>query len=106
MPIHDAPNWTMDPQAVSAVAEVAPAQREFMSQLLDTLENVDGVEFHSRISFAAEVLASQVNLLVDRLQERRKAISRMRQLGHSDAVNLMVSDIMNRALLRKLRGDD
>lgn len=98
--------YKMDPRAVEVVAEVAPAQRVFLGQLLDALENVDGVEFNARHSFAAEVLAAQVNLLADKLRERHEELSPGRHLGHSETVNIIVSDIMNRALLRRLRGDD
>src|SRR4051812_36397835 len=99
MPVHDAPLWRMDRKALAAVEEVAPAQRVFLRQLMDTLETVDGVAFNDRFSFAAEVLAAQVNLLAVMVRERRKELSPRRQFSHADLINVVVSDIMNRAQL-------
>lgn len=103
MPHHDAPHWRMDRKALEAVEEVAPAQRVFLGQLFRTLEG-EGVPWNDRMSFGMEVLAAQVNLIAELTAERRKDSSR--ELGHSEAVNIIVSDIMNRAVLRDLRGDD
>lgn len=105
MPIADAPYWTMDARAKAARDEVAPAQRVFLGQLMDQLA-AEGVDPNDVMSFATEVLAAQVNMLVARAKQRREVELGRQGLGDDGYTTLIVSDIFNRAQLRRLRGDE
>jgi len=102
--VRSEPAWEMDARAKAARDEVAPAQRVFLKQLMDTLRK-DGVNENDVMSFASEVLAAQVNLLADAANARRLAIGRPR-VEEGVLINLIVSDLLVRAELRRVRGDD
>lgn len=103
-PVRPEPVWAMDERAKAARDEVAPAQRVFLKQLMDTLA-AEGVNPNDVISFATEVLAAQVNLIVDRANERRTELERP-HVPPDAILNIVVSDIFVRAELRRARGDD
>lgn len=96
----------MDERAKAARDEVAPAQRVFLGQLMAQLD-AEGVNPNDVVSFATEVLAAQVNLIAERLKARRAEVAPGRpERATDDYANVVVSDIFNRAQLRRLRGDD
>lgn len=105
MPIHDAPAWRMNDRAAAHVERHAPQVREWIAGIMAGLED-SGVDWNDAQSFGAEVAASLANLLADRAMERRNDTHPHRALSHHDALLIMVSDIQNRAVLRKLRKDD
>lgn len=102
---HDAPYWNMPDKAVEAVAQHAPFTRGLLEGTLEKLEDLD---FNDRLSFANEVVAAQVNLIVDKLRERRMELSPVTtaEMSDSDFLQVIVQDITRRALLRRVRGDD
>jgi hypothetical protein len=95
----------MNERAEAHVALHAPKVREEIAGIMQGLED-SGVNWHDVQSFGAEVAASLLNHLTDRLIEHRKELNPHRQLGHAEVLNIMVSDAMNRAQLRKLRRAD
>lgn len=106
MPIADAPKWNMPERCKKAVAKIAPHQRVLMAGLVKSLEQ-DGVrDANDRISFLSEVLAAQFNLMVDMLRSRREEVAPGRPLSDVTFEEIAVADMMGRARMRRLRGED
>lgn len=106
MPRHDAPYWRMDPKAVALVALKSRVRRKELEH--DITVALGDLEVHDRLSFASEVIAAQLNLLADKLRERREVSTpeKASTMSASDYINAMAQDVVSRALLRRVRGED
>jgi hypothetical protein len=98
--------WKMPARCKAAVAQVAPAQRVLMAGLIKSLEE-DGVrDVNDRVSFLSEVLAAQFNLMVGMMRARRADIAPNRPLADLTLEEIAIADMMSRARMRRMRGDD
>jgi hypothetical protein len=96
MPVKDIPAEPLDPAIAPMVNQSAQAFTKALDEALAAVEEGNPV-----VVIGTECLAAAMNLLAERMAERRTYFAPLtREMKHADMLNIIMADVMRIALDR------